>query len=324
MENFIIPSFTPDLSELDEEGIRWDVRQSIKHGFFSTMCAAEVGLSFEEAKRFVEIVADEAKDRILVSTSLIFNSFKQIKEMVRHAHTVGCHSALLYFPPNFFPKSEEEIYQAAKEICDASDIGIVLYTSHKFNFEKFHPAGFSPALLSRMADIDNVIGMKIGSNDFGYIADCFEKCGDRILVNCPLLGMAPFTTQSYGQQWIGAAVFELFQSPESRYLVDYYNFILSREMDKAMDIYRRLTPVMQIFEFQMLPSIMIGAYHWTLFKYYQWLVGGNGGLLRQPVLNIQGFQTIAVKMALHSIGITPREPEEEFYIGRSNYGKKRN
>ena len=40
LENIIIPSFTPDLSELDEEGIRWDVRQSIKHGFFSTLLGA--------------------------------------------------------------------------------------------------------------------------------------------------------------------------------------------------------------------------------------------------------------------------------------------
>ena len=37
LENCIIPSFTPDLTELDEEAIRWDVQQSIKHGFFSTL-----------------------------------------------------------------------------------------------------------------------------------------------------------------------------------------------------------------------------------------------------------------------------------------------
>lgn len=34
VENLTLPSFTRDLSELDEEGIRWDVRKSIEHGFF--------------------------------------------------------------------------------------------------------------------------------------------------------------------------------------------------------------------------------------------------------------------------------------------------
>jgi 4-hydroxy-tetrahydrodipicolinate synthase len=44
LENVIIPSFNADFSDIDEEGIRWDVQQSIKHGFFSSLCSAEVGL----------------------------------------------------------------------------------------------------------------------------------------------------------------------------------------------------------------------------------------------------------------------------------------
>lgn len=48
VENTLFPSFTPDLQELDEDGIRLDVRQSIAHGFTSMMCATEVGLHFAE------------------------------------------------------------------------------------------------------------------------------------------------------------------------------------------------------------------------------------------------------------------------------------
>jgi len=43
-------------------------------------------------------------------------------------------------------------------------------------------------------------------------------------------------------------------------------------------------------------------------------------MLRHP-LRIFGFQLMAVKMALASIGIIPREPEEEFFVGRMNYAK---
>ena len=35
VENATFPSFTPDMADLDEDGIRWDVQQAIKHGFFS-------------------------------------------------------------------------------------------------------------------------------------------------------------------------------------------------------------------------------------------------------------------------------------------------
>ena len=35
LEAVIFPSFTPDLSKLDEEGIRWDVNHIIDNGFIS-------------------------------------------------------------------------------------------------------------------------------------------------------------------------------------------------------------------------------------------------------------------------------------------------
>ena len=31
LQNIVVPSFTPDLLELDEAGIRRDIRQSIRH-----------------------------------------------------------------------------------------------------------------------------------------------------------------------------------------------------------------------------------------------------------------------------------------------------
>src|SRR5438874_13386840 len=63
----LLPSFKPGSLELDEEGIRHDVRQGIQQGFFS-MFAASVGLQGEERRRFVEIATDEAGEEILIST----------------------------------------------------------------------------------------------------------------------------------------------------------------------------------------------------------------------------------------------------------------
>ncbi len=318
LENCILPSFSPDLKELDEEGIRWDVQQTIKSGYFSTLCSAEVGLTFEESKRFVEIVADEAKDKILVSTTLFCNSIEQNIELAKHAHKVGVHNGLLGYPPNFFPKSEEELFQVTKQITEASDLGIVLYATHKVNFEKFHPSGFRPGLLGRMADLDTVVALKIGSADFGYIGEVFDKCNDRILVNCPVISSAPTMIKAYNQQWCGAAVYEMFQSPEKPYVVEMFNLLLEGKNDEAMQIYWRITPLLKMFETHMM-AIMMGTYHWAMLKYHQWCVGFNGGFPRGPVLKMYTQMMMAAKMAYQMCGITPREPDEEFYVGRSNY-----
>jgi len=319
VENCLFPSFSPDLSKLDEDGIRWDVQQSIRHGFFSTLCAAESGLTFEEAKRFVEIVADEARGKIFVSVTLLFDSFEQNMEMLQHAERVGCTTVLLGYPANFYPKTEDEIYRVTREMCDSTNLAVVLYPSPHFNFERLHPSGFPLDALSRMADIENVVAIKVGEP--GLIAECVRRFGDKILVACPVERWLPMMVLAFKQQWIGAGCYEVFQSPEKPYLVEYFRLLREGKVDAAMEIYWKLTPARVIFEQQFNPTAMLGTYNWTQQKYYQWCVGGNGGLTRQPSMKIHQHEMEATKMAFRMIGIEPREPDEEFYVGRMNYAK---
>lgn len=320
LENILIPSFTPDLKELDEEGIRWDVRQSIKHGFFSTLCASEVGLTFEEAKKFVEIAADEGKGKICVSTTLLFNSLEENIAMAEHAQKVGCHTALLGYPTNYYPNSPDDVYRATRDICDAApDLGMVLYAYHNPNFHRISPTLFPLNMLDRMAEINNVVGMKIGSGDPVFHMECFERCGDKILVNNPFPSFFPMMVKKFKQQWAGAILFEMFQSPEKRYMVDFFDCLLEGKYEMAMDMYKVFKPLMMVLE----QVLMIGVYPWGLFKYIQWCVGGNGGLTRKPALKMSLGQMYGIKAGFMMTGITPREPDEEFFVGRVNYAKQK-
>jgi len=321
IQNCLMPSFTPQSLELDEEGIRWDVRQTIEHGFVATLCTAEAGLTFQEAKRFVEIVADEAKDRIFVSTTVMFDTFEHNFEMLRHAEKVGCDCALLDYPHNFFPQSEEEIYRITKEMCDSTNLGIFLHPVPKDSFKKFHPGGFPPQLLERMADIENVVGVELG--EVGLMAEYFGRCKGKILLQCPFERWLPLMVHQCGQQLLGPGAYELYQSPEKPYLVEYFNLLMKGDFAKAMEIYWKLTPAREAFEVKMMQIMSTGAHPWPMWKYYQWLVGGNGGFAftRQPVMEIRQQDMELAKMALRMIGITPREPDEEFYFGRVNYAK---
>jgi 4-hydroxy-tetrahydrodipicolinate synthase len=239
--------------------------------------------------------------------------------MLEHAEKVGCDTALLGFSPNYYPHNAEEIYQVAKQMADSTNLGLVLYPSPHFNFERFHPSGFSPELLERMADFENVVAVKIGEP--GLAAECNYRFGDRILVNNPVERMLPLMYQACKQQWIGAGCYEVFQSPEKPYLVQYFQYLRENKMEEAFSIYWELTPVRVMFERKHRATAMLGTYNWTLQKYYQWLVGGNGGYTRQPCMKIHQHDMEPHKFALMKIGITPRQPDEEFYYGRLNYGK---
>jgi hypothetical protein len=66
-----------------------------------------------------------------------------------------------------------------------------------------------------------------------------------------------------------------------------------------------------------------GVKWWPMWKYYQWCVGGNGGYTRQPVMRMDQRDMETHKSVLRELGITPSEPDEEFFVGRLNYAKQK-
>ena len=323
IENCIFPSFDATLEHLDEEGIRLDVRQSIAHGFVSSLLTSEAGLSLAEAKRFVEIAVDEAGSDLNVSVTLLRDTHEQNLELAAHAQSVGAHGALLGFPFTFYPQDAEEVYTATSELCEAApELAMVLYATHKFNFGRFHPSGWPLDVLERSAALPNVVALKIGLLEPGFIEEAFARVGDSLVIQFPWERWWPLAARSFGLQFAGAGAYELFQSPEKPYLVDYFDLLLAGRFDEAKELYWRLTPVRLVFEKQFMPTQMIGTYHWPQQKYYQWLTGGNGGYTRQPVMKMVQYEMDECRGALQAIGITPTSsPDAEFFAGRSSVAR---
>ncbi len=323
LESLICPSFTPDLANLDEEGIRHDVQHAISQGFFSILCNTDsTAMTLEERKRFVAIVNHEAKDKILVSFPFMTDTFEQELELLKHHEKTGGTHILLGYPVQYYPDSEEDIYQAFKTVCDSTNVAVDLYPASKFNFERFHPSTFNPALLDRMADLPNAVAMKIGVLDPGYMAECFRLVGDKILVNSPAEGNWPTAVPKYGQQWAGGLMYDAYQTPDNPLLVTHFDLLRAGELDEAMEIYWRVTAIRTVVWQQFMLYSVAACYPFTLWKYYKWLAGGNGGMLRQPIHRLFEHDKDAIKGAMRAAGLTLRDaPEEEFYVGRVNYAK---
>ncbi len=317
-ENVLMPSFTPDLAELDEEGIRRDVRNSISHGFFSTLCSIETGLSFEEKKRFMQIAAQEAGDKISVAFSLAGDTLEENKLLLEHAERAGLSHALLSYPHTFRPTSEDEIYEYASEIIDSTNLGVYLFVSDKFGFQNVNPSGVPFSAFDRLADRPNVIAMKLGGMDSGVIFEAFERYGSRVLVCTLNIGLFPLTVKHFGQQWSGAWTVEALQTPEQPLAVQFFDLLRAGEEDEAMEIYWRLAPALGAMGALMAPLIPSGAYHWPQLKYYQWLGGGNGGMTRQPVMRLYQRNLEMIKGGMRAAGLRiADEPDDAFFLGRT-------
>lgn len=322
VENALMPSFTP-AGGLDEEGIRWDVRQAIAHGFFSTMCACETGLTREESRRFIEIACDEARGRILVSFTLLGNSLEEDLALLTAAEKVGASHALLGYPQTFRPATPADIVDHTRRVAESTNLGLVMYASDKFDFMRFHPSQIPLEVYDEIADLPNVVSLKVGFGDPAMAFEAFERYGDRVLVNVGtpwLMGLFPLLRERYGAQWFGGGSWEMWQSAEKPYVVDYYRAVVAGDRERARNLYWTLSRGNALLMGSIASGGNSGMYHWPFGKYISWSVGGNGGTMREPAMRLTRPMMQARKTQLRMIGIEPREPDEEFFVGRVRFG----
>jgi len=328
VENSLKPSFSPDYKTLDEMGIRHDVRQSIKHGFFSSMCSS-VATTLSEKKSFLEICCEESQGKILIGANVNLPKLENIIELLIHAEKVGCSHAFLGLPRKFSPDSEEDVYNYYRQIADSTKLPITLYGCASPALRRFHPSGILIDVFDRLADVPNFVAMKLTQPiNLSLAFQLCERLSDRLLIAPAHLDLVPIIAKHYNVQWLGEWVVESVQSPEKPYLVEFMDLLNKRQFDQAMKIYWQMEPAYR-YLYELQESFLLrGSHPWAHIKYYHWCVGGNGGLIREmkehsdqsAMLDAPGRQKI--RDLYRKIGISPVEAiEEEFVVGKANYAR---
>ena len=317
-ENIVMPSFTPDLRALDEEGIRLDVRQSIAHGVFSAFCAIETGLSHEEKKRFLEIAVDEAAGRICVGFPLQGDSVEENVALLQHADAIGASHAMVSYPQNLPLADEGTLLRYHEQILEASDLAIVLFHNDKFGLHHLHPSGVPVGVYDRLVDHETVVAVKVSVMDLAALDLCFERWSDKVLVSSPTVLQLPLVMTHFGQRWTGAWTIEAFQTPEQPLVIEMLDALGDGRMQEAMAIFGRLGPLFAAFGPRLARMMPSGTYHWTFFKYLQFLSGGNGGVTRPPAMRFEPHEMAEIRGAFEACGLnTTESPDEDFALGRS-------
>src|SRR5262245_20842370 len=87
--NCTIPSFTSDLTAINERAIRHDTRLAIEHGFVGTLGVSEVAITLPEYLQFLRIIGDEAAGRLIVTHHASWNTLAQNIEALEGAEEAG-------------------------------------------------------------------------------------------------------------------------------------------------------------------------------------------------------------------------------------------
>ena len=161
--------FTPNIVPYDASGrinedelrriINWLGKKGVS-GFYPNGSMGEfIRLSYEERKRVVKIVSEEAGGRPILAGAAEPN-VDLVLEMCSYCADLGCR-AVSITGPYYYKLTQESIEQYFRDIAAKSPIDIVIYNIPNFANE------ISIPVLKRLAlDCPRIVGTKDTSNDF--------------------------------------------------------------------------------------------------------------------------------------------------------------
>jgi 4-hydroxy-tetrahydrodipicolinate synthase len=314
----ILPSFTPDFKNLDEEGIRLDVRHSIRQGFTSCTVSAN-GANAEQTRRMWELVHDEAAGKIGMGA---------LGGDLAFLEKLGCAYTMIAYPRRVEAQTESDVYAQFRKLIDSTSMAVVLYGSPVESLRRFHPSGIPLNVFDRLADHPNVVGIKLTHPMSAALAfEICERLADRLIIGPCNFDHIPVLAKIYRNvQWSGLWITDSLQSPEKPYGVEMMDLVIGGRMSDAMKVYWQMQPLIQgIYDLQA-PLLLHESHPWAHMKYLQWVTGANGGLLPLkpapylPALDSAARETI--RNNFRKAGIVPVDaPEEEFLVGKAAYAR---
>jgi 4-hydroxy-tetrahydrodipicolinate synthase len=312
-----LPSFSADLKRLNERGIRHDIEMAVKLGFRYTLLCSEVTLTAEENQQITQWARDTAGSRLGLFFHAAWGTLADNIEAVKLAEQAGADLVLLSYPPQFWPTSEQEIYDYTRNFCDATQLGVMIFPIPLWGFERVHPAGMPVSFVRRLlADIPNIVAIKAeqGFPTVAGLAEMWHHFREQVVISCPIEGDAIPLMNVMPIQFSGTS--------NTQWMSDYYPraFELARrgEFERAMELFWQVHPArLAGSAVQAASAPGTGVLNRTAWKYQDWLAGFNGGPLRAPATRIPDRFMGQLRRALQQSGLpVTNDPDSTFLVGR--------
>lgn len=314
--NVTLPSFSQDFTGLDEEAIRNDIRHSAKLGFWGTLVASESGTTPEEYVRFMELAAEAAPEGFKLVAHPSTNTLEEMVPITEAAESFGFEAALPAYPTTFVPKSAADVVEFTREFASRTDLALILFGVMTWGFRSITPQGFPHEAIVELADVDTVVAVKYEASPPGIVtgvADMVKKCGEKIIVECPMEMNAPALMDWFGMQWIGTSGYESFGDRVPRW----FKLISEGKWDEAMEIYWSYQALREAKGAVTATTVGANLIHRPMWKYLGWLHGYNGGLLRMPQMRLQPGQMARLRAGAEASGYEIPADDSGFYAGRT-------
>jgi 4-hydroxy-tetrahydrodipicolinate synthase len=168
----LVTPFRRDLS-LDEETLRKLVRRQIEAGINFLVPCGTTGesptLTRAEHLRVVGITLEEAKGKIPVLAGAGGYNTHEVIELAREIERMGA-DGILSVTPYYNKPTQEGLYQHYKAIAAAIHLPVVVYS-----VQGRTGVNVEPSTLARLAEIENIVGVKEASGNIGQMANVLHE-----------------------------------------------------------------------------------------------------------------------------------------------------
>ena len=166
--------------------IDWHL-ESGTHGIVPVGTTGESAtLDHDEHKRVVEATLRRVDGRIPIIAGTGSNSTAEAVELTAAAAKAGADACLLV-TPYYNKPTPEGLYQHYRAVSEAADVPIVLY-----NVPPRTSCDMQPETVARVAQLENVVGIKEACGDAGRVAEIREAVGSDDFIR-PGLARTPRT-----------------------------------------------------------------------------------------------------------------------------------
>ena len=224
--------------------IEWQIRSGT-HGIVPCGTTGESAtLSHEEHTQVVKLAVEVVRKRVPVVAGTGSNSTTEAIRLTREAQEVGADGALM-ISPYYNRPTQEGIYQHFKAVAEAArGFPIVFY-----NIPGRTASNIEPSTMARLAEINNIVGVKEAAGSIDQVLNIIAACGDKLAI---LSGedSLTFSMMSLG----GKGVISTAANVAPREMADLANACLTKQWDKAAQLQIRLLSLIRSLFIETNPS----------------------------------------------------------------------
>lgn len=277
--------------EVDEKALRSLVQFVLEHRVHAVMTTGGNGefphLTSEERKRVLQVVVDEVNGRVPVIACTAACSTKETVELSLHARDAGV-DAVILVPPYYFGLPEESLYRHYVDVASKSGLPVVVYNNPAYTGHNINPR-----LMTRLADVEGIIGLKQSNSDISETLEIIRLVGDKIAV------LTGIDSQLFAVLAIGGrGVFSTAACVIPSCMVDVYNAYQSGDIVTARELHVRLQVLNRFFEYE--PGYVAPC------KEALSMLGIPCGDVRAPLPRLTQNEREDLRAALEQLGLLKR------------------